>query len=173
MGGDALGLDGAVVSMHLTFDSSTPYTNRFGFPAIVATSGTLTVSGASVAANNGNFAMPGVAFYPTFAGTFSEPGGIMQKVMLGTGWLEMYTSTTPTASGNLATVGGIPLLSDFGPTTTAGDRHTGFDGTRYNQSNGFVTATAPSSVPEPAFYGVTASAACLFLVATRRRSRRS
>lgn len=151
-GTNSSGLNGAKAEIDVSVDTNTVYVSRFGFPAAIANSGaTITISGDSIAINNGTFALPQLAFYATFAGMFTEPGGVDPSLTLPSGnLLFASTFTNPTAHGSVASVGDTVNLLDFVPATTNSTNWT-VDGTStYSQSNTTITAALadPSDVPE-------------------------
>lgn len=158
-GGDALGLDGATVDVQVDVDSSAVYTNRFGYPAVVMNNdATVTISGASIGANDGTFALSQLAFYPSFAGLFTDPAGGWALVTLPVGGtLTLQINTNATGSGGAEIIGNTVQLSDFGPATSQNIQLPGSDGSLYNQNNTSVTATLS---PEPATLGLMFASFC-------------
>ncbi|MDX2036279.1 MAG: PEP-CTERM sorting domain-containing protein [Isosphaeraceae bacterium] len=119
VGTDEMMLDGASVLITFEIPDGSVYVNRFGFPAVPVANPMITISGSGLAANNGTFAMPPIAFYSSFAGFFTEPGGLYVEMIFGPGnTLEIQGHTEQTATGALVAVGGVPQLSDFAPSTS-------------------------------------------------------
>jgi hypothetical protein len=157
-GSDALGLNGATLDVQVDVDSSAVYINRFGLPAVVMNNdATVTISGASIGANDGTFALSQLAFYPSFAGLFTDPGGIAPVVTLVGGTLTLQINTQATGTGGAEAIGNTVQLSDFGPATSQNLQLTGSDGPLYNQTNTSVTATTS---PEPATLGLVFASFC-------------
>lgn len=151
-GGDTSGLDGASFLFDSTFDDINTYVLRFGIPAIIAESASLTISGATNAANNGLFSFnTDLAFYPTFAGIFSEPGGVFLEAVLGTGVLTLDGNSTPSAGSANVIVGGGVELDDFVAATYDGLLWS-IGGEDYDVTNVRISANAlpESAVPAPA-----------------------
>ena len=173
-GNNDTGLDGAQFSFTTQFDTTAPYIDRFSFPAIAGIAPTVDISGASVSGNNGILGvLNGAAFYPSFAGVFSEPGGgFMQIALPGTGDLvEFGLFTNATASGSAAVIGGTPIISDFVPATVNSDGSGGI--TRfliggvatYDLANSRITAF---KIPEPSSFAVV-SLGLAGLIVRRRK----
>jgi hypothetical protein len=158
-GPDALGLNGATVDVQVDVDSSAVYITRYGLPAVIMNNdATVTISGASVGANDGTFALSQLAFYPSFAGLFTDPAANWAMVTLpvgGTLTLELNTNATGTGGAEIA--GNTVQLSDFGPATSQNLQLPGSDGSVYNQNNTSVTATL---APEPATLGLVFASFC-------------
>ena len=77
-GPDPLGLDKATLTLNAGFDTIDTYVDLFGFPAIVADSDSLVISGASVAGTNGTYSeTAGLAFFPTFDGQWFDSAGVL------------------------------------------------------------------------------------------------
>lgn len=149
-GGDADGLDGATFTYTADFDASGVYIDSFGLPAVVANGGTptVTISGSSDGANNTSVGMTtGMAFYPTFAGSFSHPDGLQSNFIAGNGSLfEWGGNTSPaTGSGN-AFIGGAIELDDFavGATYTANYIINLATGASYEFGNVRIDAVIPA-----------------------------
>jgi hypothetical protein len=157
-GTDALGLNGATVDVQVDVDSSAVYANRFGLPAVVMNNdATVTISGASVGANDGTFALAQLAFYPSFAGLFGDPGGVADTVTLVGGTLTLQINTVATGTGGAEIIGNTVQLSDFGPATSQNLQLPASNGDFYNQNNTSVTAT---TAPEPATLGLVFASFC-------------
>ena len=118
-GNDLSGLDGAQFALEALFDDSEPYLDRFGLPATIATRANTTITGAGVEGNNGTYEIrDGVAFYPTYSGIYCEPQGLLDISLVLSGsntTLDFGFRTVTTESGGLARIGGLPVMSDFGP----------------------------------------------------------
>ena len=151
-GPDTALLDGATANISFEVPNGSVYVDRFGRPAVPVVDPLITIVGSGVAANNGTFALVSTAFYPVFAGFFTEPGGNQIDFSLPSGGtLTVRGNTVATASGSAAVVGGMPVAADFGPTTSAPGL-TWFlnDGTNYDLVGTVVTATGSiAAVPEP------------------------
>jgi hypothetical protein len=160
-GTDALGLDGAVIDIQVDVSSSSVYINRFGYAAVVMNDdATITISGSSNASNNGTFSLPLEAFYPTFAGLFTDPGGVHEAVTLPVGGtLTILDNTIATATGAGESVGNTIQLLDFGPATSQNLQMQGSNGALYNQSSTSVTASL-TPTPEPATLGLVFASFC-------------
>jgi hypothetical protein len=157
-GSDALGLNGATMDVQVDVDSSAVYVNRFGLPAVVMNNdATVTISGASVGANDGTFALSQLAFYPSFAGLFADPGGVAATVTLVGGTLTLQINTQATGTGGSEIIGNTVQLSDFGPATSQNLQLGASNGDVYNQTNTSVTATL---APEPATLGLVFASFC-------------
>jgi hypothetical protein len=174
-GSDTLGLNGATIEVKVDVSSTAVYATRFGFPEVpMNNDATVTVTGASVAANNGTFSLPQLSFYPTFAGLFTEPGGAgaVETFPVG-GSLTLQINTVPTAHGSLAHVGDTVNILDFAPATSQNLTLTGTNGS-YSQNNTMVTAALINS-PEPLTlaHAGTASAVGLAFGWSRYRRRRA
>ena len=176
-GTDALGLNDATLDITAQASSTATYINRFGFPAVVMlNNATYTITGSSIAANNGTFALPQLAFYPTFAGLFTDPGGIAVDPTLPVGGsLVMQVNTNPTALGGSEVVGDTVNVLDFAPATSEDFELTGSNGALYNQTDVVITAStsSPGGTPEPAGLAYAAGLfVCGGLAAIRRRRSR-
>lgn len=166
-GSDADGLQGASFSFTADYDSSGVYGDNFGLPMVVANSGTptVTISGSSDGANNTSVGLPtDMAFYPTFAGTFTHPDGNHSVFNIGNGSsYTMQTNQTPAAGAGDVFIGGAIELDDFadGASYAAITILIGSAGS-YELSNATITAVipAPASIAALGLGG---------LVATRRR----
>jgi hypothetical protein len=154
-GTDALGLNGAVVDVKVDVDSSSVYITRFGYPAVIMNNdATVTITGSSNAANNATFALPQLAFYPSFAGLFTDPAGLAAQVTLPIGGvLNLQINTNETATGSAEIAGNTVNVLDFGPATSEALQLSDNNNAVYNQVNPTVTATL-SAVPEPATLGL-------------------
>ena len=154
-GTDALGLNGALLTIQDDVSSSAVYITRFGYQAVVMNNdATITISGSSDAANNGTFSLPQLAFYPTFAGLFTDPAGVDPTLTLSVGGtLTLALNTNETATGATEVAGNTVNIADFGPATSQNIQFSGSNGALYNQTNTTVTASG-SSVPEPASLGL-------------------
>ncbi|BDC48866.1 hypothetical protein F183_A11820 [Bryobacterales bacterium F-183] len=171
---DGEGLDGARITVNATVNDSAVYQDFFGMPGVRMNNGaTLTVSGASVAANNGTFVMPKLIFLPGFSGLFTLFGAT-PLVMLGSGGMfDMRTNSFPTAEGALAVVGDTVSLDHFAPAVSRDIVMFSSDTTFYASDTSIsavlVAGPDPAAVPEPAVYGLLAVAAGLPMLARRRR----
>jgi hypothetical protein len=154
-GVDTLGLNGANVSFQAFFDDSVPYGDVASFPVALATSDSLTISGASVAGSNGTFSSNnGIRFFPTFAGQFFGLSGFANYTI----------GAVPLMIGHLATEvsgvipGDLIEAADFGTTAASVGVSPGcvfcastdtslqlVSDSRYG-----VTSFSTSPVPEPA-----------------------
>jgi hypothetical protein len=149
-GPDTSGLDGASVTVNFTVASGATYVERFGLPAVPAFDETVTLSGTSGGVNDGIFALPALAFYPSFAGFFTEPAGsFIVFVLTDNTFLEIRGNTVPTASGQLVNVGDPVALADFVPAVSAGLAWDA-DGSVYAQTGTSISAFDTTAVPEPA-----------------------
>jgi hypothetical protein len=173
-GTDSAGLVGAKIVIDAKFDTNAVYIDRFGNPAVVANSGaTTTISGSSIAANNGTFALPQLAFYATFAGLFGDPDGFPPTLTLPVGGtLDPNLSTISTAHGGSVVLGDKVNILDFAPARSAGLFWEGSNGV-YAQVNPTVSAAlVDAAVPEPSSFALTSIAGLSGLgYAWRRRKR--
>jgi hypothetical protein len=171
-GSDVMLLNGSTAVISFDVPASATYMSRFGLPEVPVVNPTLTLSGSGNAANNGTFSIESSAFYPSFAGFFTEPGGVNQSVLLGGGdTLRIAGNTNPTASGAAALIGGQVSLADFGP-ATASSVFTDITASTSYTIRANITAQLVSPVPEPGPAALIASvtmsgAGILFL---RRRT---
>jgi hypothetical protein len=150
-GTDTAGLSGATVTVNALFSTTDVYVERFMIPAVVADLGTTyTISGSSNAGNNGTFGLQSMAFYPTFAGLFTEPQGSDPVASLAVGGsLTFLLNTTASTHGAGVAVGDTISLLDFAPATSLGANWFTTDGA-YSQSVTSVSvALIGPSVPEP------------------------
>jgi hypothetical protein len=150
-GTDSAGLGGAKIVVDAKVDTNAVYIDRFGYPAVVANSGaTSTISGSSIAANDGTFALPQLAFYATFAGLFLDPDGIPPTLTLPVGGtLDPNLSTISTAHGGAVVIGDTVNILDFAPARSQGLFWEGSNGV-YAQVNPTVSAAlVNAAVPEP------------------------
>jgi hypothetical protein len=170
-GTDTLGLNGAFLNIQVDVDSSALYVNRFGLPAVIMNNdATLTISGSSIASNNGTFALPQLAFYPTFAGLFADPAGVAATVTLPVGGaLTLQANTFATATGASEAIGNTINVLDFAPATSQGLQfYSSGNAAQYDQVNPTVI-DGIAAVPEPA--SVTLVLASLVGLGFMRRSR--
>jgi MYXO-CTERM domain-containing protein len=151
-GGDSEGLNGARLTAGMLFDGTSVYGTNFGFAMTVAVSGSpfVTISGSSNGANNTTTPFTtDLAFYPTFAGTFTHPAGGHTEFFSGSGALfQFQMNTTPTAGSADAFVGTPVELDDFVPASWGGGSLINL-GTGEAYSFVDVSITA-SKVPAPA-----------------------
>ena len=152
-GSNTDGLNGARIEIDASVDTSATYISRFvSLPAVVMNnSATIMISGASVGVNNGTFSLAQLAFYPTFAGLFTDPGGVGPFFNLPSGSvLTAQINTVPTAHGALVNIGNTVNILDFAPATSQNLAFSTNSGTVYAQTNTTITATlaSPSDVPE-------------------------
>lgn len=123
-GGDSAGVSGAIMTMVCHYDDTGVYTDGFGFPKVNAISGTpaMTMSGAPNGANNTTVGfLSDLAFYATFAGTFTDPAGGHTEFITGSGALMQFTAnTSPAAGAGDVFIGGPVELDDFAPATYGG-----------------------------------------------------
>ncbi len=123
-GGDAAGLNGASISGVAHYDDEDTYTDRFGLASAGAMGGTpmVTISGAPDGANNTTTPYAtDLAFFPTFAGTFTDPDGQHTEFTSGNGTPFQWTmNTSPSAGSGNAVIGGAVELDDFAPATLTG-----------------------------------------------------
>jgi hypothetical protein len=168
-GTDTLGLNGAVLDIAVDVDSSAVYITRFGLPAVIMTNdATITISGSSIPSNNGTFALPQLAFYPSFAGLFADPAGVASTVTLPVGGtLTLQINTNPTATGSAEAIGNAVNLLDFAPATSKNLQLSGTNGA-YSQNN---TAVNASEAPEPATLGLVLASLCGLGLVRRYRIR--
>ena len=173
-GTDSAGLAGAKIVVDAQFDTSSVYVTRFGFPAVLANGGaSYTVSGSSIAANNGTFALPQLAFYATFAGLFGDPSGVHPVVTLAFGGtLDLHLNTGATSHGISVVAGNTVNILDFAPATSSGIQWEGSNGL-YNQVNPTVNATLINSVPEPSSLALCGIAGLVGLGFARSRRKRA
>jgi len=151
-GSDSEGLHGARLTAGMLFDGSSVYGTNFGFAMTVAVIGSpfVTISGSSNGANNTTTPYTtDLAFYPTFAGTFTHPTGLHTEFFSGSGAHFQFTmNTTPTAGSADAFVGSPVELDDFVPATYAGSGLFNLvTGESYSYVDVSITA---SKVPAPA-----------------------
>lgn len=109
-GTDVLGLDSASFTLSATFDFPQNYLDHAGVPKVTTTSHSLTISGASVAATDGNYAALGggqLGFFPTIDGQFyANVGGLVGFTVNGqTLVLDQLTTAT----------GGLNVGDPFSP----------------------------------------------------------
>lgn len=167
-GGDSAGLNGATMTVRGLYDNlNGVYIERFGLPAIAALSADILIAGAPNGANDGKWDFTqDVAFYPTFAGTFTEPDGLFTEAFIGSDLFQWGGNTDPSAGSANAVIGGVVELDDFAPAN-----YTGFGllnlttGEGYSLDNVRIDAT---KVPEPA----SASLLAIGLVGALLRRRR-
>jgi hypothetical protein len=177
LGTDSAGLVGAKIVIDARFDTNAVYIDSFGDPAVLANGGaTSTISGSSIAANNGTFALPQLAFYATFAGLFLDPDGIPPTLTLPVGGtLDPNLTTISTVHGGSVVVGDTVNILDFAPARfpTPAPFWQGSDGVFYAQVNPTVSAVLVNAgVPEPSSFALTGIAGLIGLgIAWRRRRR--
>lgn len=170
-GPDILGLDGALLSITVDVDSGAVYIDRFGYPSVIMNNdATLTISGSSIPSNNGTFAFPQLAFYPSFAGLFTDPAGADPVVSLPVGGsLTFALNSNATLTGSSALVGNTIDILDFGPATSR-DSEFGGDSAQYGETNTNITVSMTSATPEPGSLAlVLSSLAGLSLLVRRKR----
>jgi hypothetical protein len=173
-GTDALGLDGATLDIQVDVSSDAIYINRWGYAAVIMNNdATVTISGASIAANDGTFALPQLDFYPSFAGLFGDPTGLATTVNLPVGGsLLLQINTIATETGGAEVAGNTVMLSDFGP---AASHSYILDATHgaYDQVNATATATGGTATltPEPATLGLVFASFCALGLLRRFRTR--
>jgi hypothetical protein len=151
-GPDTSGLDGASVTVNFMVASGATYVERLGFPAVPTFVETVTLSGTSGGVNDGIFALPALAFYPSFAGFFTEPAGLFIVFALpepDNTFLVIRGNTVPTASGQLVNVGDPVALAHFVPAVSAGIAWEA-DGSVYAQTGTSINAFETTAVPDPA-----------------------
>jgi PEP-CTERM motif len=176
-GTDSAGLGGAKIVIDAKFDTNAVYIARFGDPAVLANSGaTSTISGSSIAANNGTFALPQLAFYATFAGLFLDPDGNPPTLTLPVGGtLDTNLTTISTVHGGSVVVGDTVNILDFAPARfpTPVPFWQGSNEVFYAQVNPTVSAVLVNAgVPEPSSFALTGIAGLIGLgIAWRRRRR--
>jgi hypothetical protein len=169
LGTDSAGLAGAKIVIDAKFDTNAVYIDSFGNPAVLANSGaTSTISGSSIAANNGTFALPQLAFYATFAGLFLYPDGIPPTLTLPVGGtLDPNLSTISTAHGGAVVVGDTVNILDFAPARSSGLPWQGSNGA-YAQVNPTVSAVlVNAAVPEPSSFALCGIAGVIGLAVAR------
>ncbi|MCW5776465.1 MAG: hypothetical protein KIS87_08515 [Phycisphaeraceae bacterium] len=162
-GGDSQGLSGATLTAVAHYDGTALYINSFGFAATPAIIGSpkVTISGSSNGANNTTTGYTSdLAFYPTFAGTFTHPAGGHTEFFTGSGALMQFTmNTSPSAGAANAFVGTVVELDDFAPANYTGsgliNLHTG-EGYLFHN----VTITAVPAPGAAALLGFAGLAAC-------------
>jgi len=167
-GGDSAGLNGATITGQMDYDSTQAYINSFGFAALPTIIGSerVTISGAPNGANNTTTPYNSqLAFYPTFAGTFSHPAGQHTDFTAGGGALMQFTmNTIPTAGSGNAVIGSLPELDDFVPASGSGNSLINLGtGEGYTLNNVVIDAY---KVPAP---GALALLGVAGLVSRRRR----
>jgi len=172
-GPDTAGLIGATVDVKASVDANAQYIDSFGFPAVVMNNdATITISGASVAVNNGTFQLPLEAFYPSFAGLFTHPAGFFQQFNLpGGGLLTLQLNTFPTASGSGAAIGDTVNVLDFAPASSTLPVWDVDGNALYNLND--VSVTATTSVPEPSTLALAGLGVVGLAVNAYRRRRQS
>jgi hypothetical protein len=169
-GTDSAGLGGAKIVIDAKFDTNAVYIDSLGYPAVLANSGaTSTISGSSIAANNGTFALPQLAFFATFAGLFLYPDGIPPTLTLPVGGtLDPNLNTISTPHGGAVVVGDTVNILDFAPARSAGQFWDGSDGVVYAQVNPTVSASLVNAVvPEPSSFALCVIAGVIGLAGAR------
>lgn len=157
---DPEGYHGAAFVMTATIDGSGTWQDRFGLPMAVATASSLSIGGSALAFNES------VAFYPTYAGAFSDPDGLQLTFNASGGSLMQFIGNMTAAPGAAdAVVGGSIELDDFTGAlylgTLGADAVIDVAGGTYTLDNAVFTA-----VPTPAGAALLGLAG---LVAARRR----
>ncbi len=147
-GPDAAGLDGALINFIAIFDGDDTYIDRFGQPAVAATSHLFTVSGASVAATNGTYQEAnGISFFPNngnFDGFFNGNGrGIFLP--------GIQTSSSGLSGGSFddRAVGDSINASDFLGTFPSFRTNWRNVDAGYNSSDITISATSDDVAPVP------------------------
>ena len=165
-GTDNLGFDGATFELRSIYDASGPYIERFGFPALVAQSSAVSITGSNF---DGTYIpFNDIAYYPSYSGIYSDPAGFNDiLIVVDDLRVSFGFQTATTRSGALKQPGDLPELSDFGPTSvlpvaSSDSRILVDERTLYEFSSSSISA-----VPEP--NSVVAFASSLALLLHRRR----
>ena len=173
-GEDRSGLDGATISTTAFIDVSSRYEDLFGYPAVPTLKESVTITGSSVAANNGTYHFANnLIFYATFAGLWD--GGTFADFTLGDGEeLRTHYRTNPSEDGATVEAGDYVHLSQFTPATSIDATwvllgYSAGSFTYYNQLNSKVTASFVQ-VPEPSTFALFGIGLVGVALMRRRRS---
>jgi hypothetical protein len=174
-GSDVFGLVGALLDIKVDVSSTAHYITHGALPLVVMNNdATITISGSSIPSNNGTFALPQLAFYPTYAGLYTDPAGAAPSVTLPVGGtLNFSLKTNPTAQGSSEFIGQPVNILDFAPATSATQQFNESTGSAfYNQVNPTMTASSvTASVPEPASVSLVAISLGALGLLRRRQTR--
>lgn len=174
-GTDSLGLNGAVFDFQVDVSSSAVFTNQFMYPGLTMNNdATVTVTGASVAADNGTFNLPQLTFYPSYEGGYSDfftTSGNQIYLDLPGGDVLLDFTATPTAAGLGANVGDTVNLADFGTSSESYSWFASNGATKYSQTDTSASATPAtpvSPVPEPSDLALVVTGLCGLAVLRRK-----
>lgn len=159
-GTDALGLNGATVTVQADVNSNAVYGVISGLPAVqMNNDATVTISGSSITANDGTFSLEQTSFAPTFAGLFDGTGNWLTLTLpVGGSFSEIILSTNPSAVGSTELIGNTVNPLDFAPATSKnGFWQAIVNNAQYSESNIIISV---STTPEPATLGLMALSFC-------------
>lgn len=156
-GSDTAGIDGDRFTMTATFDGSGTWGEAFGLPRAVSMTSGLSIGGSAVGFNET------LAFYPTFAGAFSDPDGQHLTFTVGASSMTFFGNMVPAPGAADAIIGGAIELDDFeGAQYVGANGVTGvFDnltGAEYTLNNvTFTVVPAPAAAAVIGFGGLLAA----------------